>query len=139
VPDNGSAVRPLRVRTFLVAATAGLILASTSEAIDTGRSLDRGRSYGNPPTGLSKRERNWWKVEWSVCYGPMADLASDPDVHISITRLSEWKALSPQYAASQLAYFVELRTNTDDHGNIVWPFLDGCRNGLLKYYYAHSH
>jgi hypothetical protein len=67
----------------------------------------------------------------------MADLARDPDVHLSVRTLRGWLAISPQFAAMKLSYVVERRTNADDYGHVTLSAVDGCRNGMLRYYYTY--
>jgi hypothetical protein len=78
-----------------------------------------------------------WKLEWAVCNVPMRTLARDPDVHLSLRTLRSWQRVSPQYAARRLAYVVETRAGGDWRGHKFAGAVDGCRNGILVYYYRH--
>ncbi len=62
-------------------------------------------------------------------------LARDPDGRLSQRTLTEWLSISPQYAASRLAYVIETRAGAGWRGHKFAAAVDGCRNRILFLYY----
>ena len=69
----------------------------------------------------------------------MRSMATSPDVNVPMATLRRWLAVSPQYAARKLAYQVEtnggVRPVNSYPAGMFPALVDGCRNGLLRWYY----
>lgn len=126
--------RRLLVTGLLLAALAISLCITSASAQPT---LDRGRPYSKPPARYQGEAREIWKVEWTVCGGDtMQGLARDPDVRLSLRTLRAWLAISPQYAARRLAYFIESGDGGGGWtGHNFNAAVDGCRNGILYVFY----
>jgi hypothetical protein len=106
---------------------------------------DHGR--WSPPSWVRGNLNRWttnrqiWKLEFQTCWGPMTDLAYDPDVRLSHRTLRSWQSVSPQYAAQRLAQYIERKTSDPGYWTgLTWAAaIDGCRNGILWWHYHGNH